>query len=317
MMLQRDGFLQQERDSKMMQLDFGYLQANMAQLFERASKWEEMVQSTADAHNSNTTTVTEHRPYNREHGLTPSRIVIADAERTFVHADNRELFVKFLSFIEDDFADYAQGMGFVASILLLVLEESKALSIIRTLAHKKPFIPGYWQAEAVEYVTDGYVFEYLLKKQFPKVAEHFTANCVLPEMFCSKWFVGLCVHVLPLEQLFDFFEHFFMEGKPFLFKFGLSFVEQLHPQLLAADTSGILRILRLEKTTVDFNALLSGAANFDVLTGPEYDAVYAELFETKLRKRLEAAKRQAEAVSSDDEIKFSDEEDEEDEDKDD
>lgn len=36
---------------------------------------------------------------------------------------------------------------------------------------------------------------------------------LFPETYCQKWFVGLCVHVLPFSALLDFFDAFFKGGK--------------------------------------------------------------------------------------------------------
>ncbi|KAH3759799.1 Rab-GTPase-TBC domain protein [Pelomyxa schiedti] len=348
-MIGREGFIDEEHESALFAKDFGFLQANRAEIIERALKWSDIIQATAQdaspsaaevaATPSATTTTTTTtaaaasaavsstatesaasgsgsgklkapRPYTCDHGLTPPRIVILDAERTFVDRKNINSLVKFLTFVDDEFGDYAQGMAFFAAALLLVLEEDRVLSILRTVGHNKRFLPGYWQTEAVKYATDAYYFEHLLKKHFPQIATHLANNYIVPEMFCSKWFVGLCVHVLPFEHLFNFFEGFFREGKPYLFKFGLSLVEQLLPQLESApDTSRLLEVLRLEKLgTVDLGAIISGTSHFDVQTGPEYEALCAELYETKLRKRIEAARRQQEE-DSEDEITFSDEED--------
>ena len=39
------------------------------------------------------------------------------------------------------------------------------------------------------------------------------AKYVFPNTFCQKWFAGLCVHVLPFEDLCDFLEMFFEHGE--------------------------------------------------------------------------------------------------------
>ena len=91
--------------------------------------------------------------------------------------------------------------------------------------------------------------------------------CVVPEAYASKWFIGLCVHVLPFEALFDFVEArpptrkpvpcycaamrgarrpilgmrtlqaFLTEGFVFLFKFSLALIEKTSDKLLACKVS--------------------------------------------------------------------------------
>lgn len=73
-----------------------------------------------------------------------------------------------------------------------------------------------------------------------------------PSSFCQKWFVGLCVHVLPFEYLFQYFEGFLEGGHKFLFQFGLSLIHQLQDKLLALHNnhSVTLGLLRLDPSFI-------------------------------------------------------------------
>ena len=100
--------------------------------------------------------------------------------------------------------------------------------------------------------TDAYVFDQLVSERFPRVHAHLAAHGVLPETYVQKWFVGLGVHVLPLDALFPFFAEFLSRGFRFLFQFGLSLVEMLHDPLLAAHTPDrIYALLRMEDRTAE------------------------------------------------------------------
>merc|ERR1712070_891089 len=66
-------------------------------------------------------------------------------------------------------------------------------------------------------------------------------------MYCSRWFIGLTVHVLPLRQLLDFWEAYFQYGYEFIYSFGLEFFREFSTELLGqSSTSGAMTILRME-----------------------------------------------------------------------
>lgn len=89
---------------------------------ERAATWKALVDATA----ATATAVTiKNAAWDSSHGLKPPRIVIADAERSFITNGNRQALINFLTFLENEMADYAQGMGFFAAILLLVMDEER------------------------------------------------------------------------------------------------------------------------------------------------------------------------------------------------
>ena len=142
----------------------------------------------------------------------------------------------------------------------------------------------------------------------------------MPEAYASKWFIGLCVHVLPFEALIAYVEGFLSEGFPFLFKFALALVEAVSPKLLACrptDVNIILELLRLDTTQFPddheggafFVRIVADAKAIEI-DPAELASLRAEeqiKLDEKMRKIRE---REAQmAAESDDEIVFSDEED--------
>lgn len=60
------------------------------------------------------------------------------------------------------------------------------------------------------------MFDHLLARHLPDVHSRLAGACLFPETYCQKWFVGLCVHVLPFSALLDFFDAFFKGGKVYV-----------------------------------------------------------------------------------------------------
>ena len=144
---------------------------------------------------------------------------------------------------------------------------------------------------------------------------------MVPEAYASKWFIGLCVHVLPYEALLSYVEGFLEEGFLFLFKFSIALIEALAPKLLVlkmTDVNLILEYLRLD--IAHFPDDYEGGAFFTKLVAdakavPLEAAQIASLraeekvkLDEKMRKVREREAQMA-AEESDDEIVFSDEED--------
>ncbi|KAL7066274.1 TBC domain-containing protein [Cryptosporidium serpentis] len=178
-----------------------------------------------------------------------NRIFKLDAERTFSDDKNRQKMIQVLSTIYTEIQDYHQGLGFVVAFLMLQLSPQDTVKL--ALALHRYYLPGYFKTAPFNYVRDAKVFQKLLEEKYPELAAKIS-NAACTEAFCSKWFVGLNVHVLPFPALCKFFELLLIEGNIFLFKFALSIVKNCSQDIFEAkDASKILAILRLDNKLYD------------------------------------------------------------------
>eukprot|EP00005_Dracoamoeba_jomungandri_P007524 CAMPEP_0174269368 /NCGR_PEP_ID=MMETSP0439-20130205/40765_1 /TAXON_ID=0 /ORGANISM="Stereomyxa ramosa, Strain Chinc5" /LENGTH=316 /DNA_ID=CAMNT_0015358103 /DNA_START=46 /DNA_END=996 /DNA_ORIENTATION=- len=293
-MLRAAEFWQTEKDAPLFNLNKGFIEQN--DVFERTENWPDLVIDKS-----------EDLEIDLPDSEAVDRIITADANRTFVGPENKSVLKSVLQYLMSDFGDYAQGMSYATSFLLLTHDAQTAVKMLRQINYNEKYIPGYWKAEAIGFATDSYVFFHLLKKRFPDVHEHFSKLFLLPEMFCQKWFVGLGIHVLPFEALFSFFESFLEHGFTFLFQFGLSYIEHVESRLLETsqhnELFGILRFdANLDWTTEELaKQIVEGAANYEEdVKGVDYKQLREEVFESSgLKARLERAKQRAEESDSD------------------
>ena len=255
----------------------------------------------------------------RQHDEAVHRI-FCDAERTFQDASHRERMMALLRRVWPENRDYHQGLGYVSSLLMLLFDADTTARILLRLTREERYTPGYWRAAPEPYVRDAMVYARLVAERYPAVDALLTSACVVPESYASKWFIGLCVHVLPYAALFDFVEAFLAEGHIFLFKFALALVGATSEKLLACkptDVNLIFEILRLDivqypddfeggkfftKIVADAKTVALDPAHLAKLRAEE-----GEKLEEKMRKTRE--REAAMAAESDDEIVFSDEED--------
>lgn len=194
-------------------------------MFERAESWTRMVLSSEEL----AAPATQEMVWPEGFELNPemSRIIIKDSERTFMASEDRERVARFMRVVVHKFGDYHQALSFLASVLLLFLPEGKVLAMLEKINSNPKYIPGFWKHEAVAFVRDAYVFDRILRRKNQPLADHLAKAGALPETFCQKYLVALCIHVLPFDALFEFLESFFTHGVRALHRFAISFVSQL------------------------------------------------------------------------------------------
>jgi hypothetical protein len=265
------------------------------------------------------------------------RIFRRDAERTFVPKDDLEIerrtkarqdaHVENLKLIVAEVQDYHQGLGYVAAFLSLFLQTKEVVHVALALHRNPKYSAGYFKGAPQAFVADAKVFYKILEKKNPSLHGHLLSKGVLPEMFASKWFVGLCLHVLPFESLFEFYENFLTHGCEYIFKFAIRYMQEFEAKLMECkSTSQLMTILRAEDDRADWKLpqeLLELHHRDNVFYKIVTEAIAVDLdcdLET-LRKverstvaaAVEAARKRDQELKdmySDDEIVFSDEEDE-------
>ena len=312
-LLDEPAFWSKEGGAPLLRRNGGFLTAGSgvaAELRARISKWPALCGADASAAESGEGCEDE----------AALRIFLRDAERTFMDEGHRTRMIALLKRVWPENRDYHQGLGYVSSLLMLLFDADTTARILLRLTREERYTPGYWRAAPEPYVRDAMVYARLVAERYPAVDALLTSACVVPEAYASKWFIGLCVHVLPYAALFDFVEAFLAEGHIFLFKFALALVGATSEKLLACkptDVNLIFEILRLDivqypddfeggkfftKIVADAKAVALDPAHLAKLRAEE-----GEKLEEKMRKTRE--REAAMAAESDDEIVFSDEDD--------
>ena len=102
-----------------------------------------------------------------------------------------------------DIRPIKSGTGTSQQRYRLILSDGEAYqqAMLLQLTRAPKYTPGYWRAAPEPYVRDAMVYARLLQEREPEVAKLLHAACIVPEAYASKWFIGLCVHVLPFQAL--------------------------------------------------------------------------------------------------------------------
>ncbi|KAJ3281820.1 hypothetical protein HK104_011257, partial [Borealophlyctis nickersoniae] len=144
---------------------------------------------------------------------------------------------------------YCQAMNIVVSVLLIYLTEEQAFWILTVLCER--MLPGYYSTNMVGAVVDNHVFETLVVKYMPILAEHFKKNEIQLSVACLPWFLSLYINSLPLPYALRVLDCFFMEGPKVLFQIGLAILKTNGDALLKAKDDGeLMNVLKSSFATL-------------------------------------------------------------------
>lgn len=304
-MLRNPAFLDKEINSPLIDKCGRYLQDNREHVLDLASSWPELVALHQDDREID---LDQHHDLSEQ----VTRIISEDAIRTFVTEEHRAVMVKVLNCVVFHLGDYHQGLGYVTGFLLLSLEPQDVARLLITVGTHKKYIPRYWCHEAVAYGTDAYVLYRIVKDLEPSIAAHISSQGVAPESFCQKWLVGLCVHVLPFQQLYIFFDMFLREGYTTSFKFGVALLKRMKAKLLS--TKDIARLYSLLRLDTKVTAADDAQAIVDELPHVDLAAYDIESWRAEERVKIEERVRKAREIVEQEDSDFDDLSDSDDED---
>ncbi|KAK1933055.1 hypothetical protein X943_001996 [Babesia divergens] len=241
------------------------------------------------------------------------RIFRLDAERTFISEEYRQVLCHNLKVVYEHIGDYHQGEGFVIAFLSMFLKSSDVVDLVVQLHTNQ--MRGYFSCMPEAYVRDCRVLMKLLEERNERLHSHIE-GLLVPETFCSKWFIAMNIHVFTFEHVITYMQRVLTRGQTYIFSFGLAFLLYHADEIVACnDVSKILQLLRLDEAIMPeesqrddiYNGILNLADETEV--DEENISQLRKDVEEELQQQKEAReKRLKELDYSDDEIKFSDEE---------
>jgi len=237
-------FFAEEAECTLLNLNKGYLQENHVKFKQRADGWLRNLGITVPIGYPEPL---KRKPFSRDRMMRKRPILIKDAERMFLSEHNKDLFIQTTDVMWTKLADYQQTEGYIAGMLLLAHDIDLVVKALTVLSVHPKYLPGYFKHEATALNIDAWVWYELVGQKFPKVHDHLLKVGVAPDMYCQKYFGGLCIHLLPFKHLVKFLDGFFEHGFRYSFTFALSLIKILRESLLQqADHTSIMALLRLD-----------------------------------------------------------------------
>jgi len=315
-------FFAEEADCTLLNLNEGYLQKHHVEFKERADRW---LRNLGIAVPNGYPEPLKRKPFCRDRMMRKRPILIRDAERMFLTEHNKNLFIQTTDVMWTKLADYQQTEGYIAGMLLLAHDIDLVVKALTVLSVHPKYLPGYFKHEATALNIDAWVWYELVKMKFPRVHGHLLKVGVAPDMYCQKYFGGLCIHLLPFRYLVRFLDGFFQHGFRYSFMFALSLIQVLRKSLLErADHTSLMALLRLDLQmappilaiygqTLDdkfFKEVLDGVSNFENFVNQfQYQELREKVFKQQFEQRMIRATQMdmAGVLEDDDEVVFSDE----------
>jgi hypothetical protein len=182
---------------------------------------------------------------------TVSRIKV-DLPRTFpqlaffnpggpLHERLRDVLQTFCFFRPD--CGYVQGMSYLAAMLLLFLDTFEAFAALANImaADSSSLLQLYKMDSQHNTMAFG-LFVDCLRKVLPKVARHFDAIDVLPDMFLLSWWMTLFAKYFPLEITARIWDRYLLtQGQHHIFRISLGILSACEDILLKSDFARVLQ----------------------------------------------------------------------------
>ena len=119
---------------------------------------------------------------------------------------------------------YVQGMGFLAALFLIYMDEESSFFMLDSIMNKYDmkgvYLPGF-----PELRKKFYVLLNLEKKFVPKIYEVLKRDNILPSLYASEWFICLFAKDLNVNIVVRIFDVFFLEGYKIIYRFALAFLK--------------------------------------------------------------------------------------------
>lgn len=279
-----------EAGASLFNLDGGYLARNKDKLRPMMEKWV----SIASFYKKEVNYV-EMEDRDEE----TVRVIIKDAERSFLTPTYREKLISFLHAMFVEFGAYGQAMSYLAGLCMLALDEEETAAVIRFVSSS--YIKGHWAAEAVGFATSAWVVEFFMKKICPAVAQHLEDLKFWPDTYLQKILTGLCIHVLSFNELFEFLNAFMEGGFQYLVCFCLAVTEHFQSNLLkiksSVEANTLYEIMALNSRVchvADVQAILKRAKTINLgEEGEKISLIRSQIYDQKVGPRLSRAPKVA------------------------
>ncbi|CAH1131920.1 unnamed protein product [Ceutorhynchus assimilis] len=166
---------------------------------------------------------------------------------------------------------YCQGLSFVAGVLLLHMEESKAFTLLRHLMFRRGMRNQYLP-DMVGLQINLYQLSRLLHDHVPELYNHLDFYEVAPTLYAAPWMLTVFASQFPLGFVTRVFDLVFLEGPDVIFRVALALLNYHKDKILLCDSfEEIMNYLKGQLTSVD---------------KPTLDKVMKQIYTTDITKSL-------------------------------
>jgi hypothetical protein len=158
---------------------------------------------------------------------------------------------------------YVQGMGFIAAIFLLYMDEESSFFMLHSLM-KKYKMEGIFFEEFPELRKKFYILLNLQKKYIRKIYNIFQRDEIIPTMYANTWFISLFAKSLDFHIVLRIFDCFFLEGFKVIYRISLALLKLKENDFVKAEKGNTLPLLVSCLENVDEKELFKVAFGFRI-----------------------------------------------------
>jgi len=144
---------------------------------------------------------------------------------------------------------YCQGMGALAALLLLFLDEERCFWLLATLMQKYE-LKGLYATGLSGLYRSLFIATRLLRQFVPKVHTHFQHLQLSPSLFLSKWLLSQFAQGFAPETSLRICDAFLLEGEKVWYRVVLAVLELAGKPLLSADLDEALLLIETTAETL-------------------------------------------------------------------
>ena len=160
---------------------------------------------------------------------------------------------------------YVQGMGYLAAIFLLYMDEESSFYMLHSLVKNYGF-EGLYKEGFPDLKKKFYVLLNLEKKYIPKIYDIFKRDGVFISIYASQWLLCLFAKDLKPNILVRIFDVFLFEGFKVIYRFALAFLK-LKEKAFISNKKGIfysMNTIKLLFDNIDIDELFKVAFSFSL-----------------------------------------------------
>lgn len=157
---------------------------------------------------------------------------------------------------------YQQGVGYIASLLLLQLEEEEAFWCLDYILRKYTISE---RSDMRLLQSQLYILDRLIQTHLPALFSYFKARSITPVYYASEWFSTLYIYNFDLELTYRIWDVLLIEDWRYLIKLALAILKLCHWILMPLEFEFSLKFLKnIGQDFLTIDELLREADSLDI-----------------------------------------------------
>ena len=158
---------------------------------------------------------------------------------------------------------YVQGMGYLAAIFLIYMDEESSFYMLHCLM-KKYKLEGLYYDNFPDLKKKCYVFLNLQKKYINKIYTIMQRDGIVPTMYLSSWFISLFARTVEFHIALRIYDCFFLEGFKVIYRIALGLLKLSENSFCDAKKGETIPLLYKVQENIDVEELFKVSFGFHI-----------------------------------------------------